>query len=44
MGVRVMVQAVEPPEYKADEWWRSKNGLIEFQNEVIKYVFYRFKY
>jgi uncharacterized SAM-binding protein YcdF (DUF218 family) len=44
MGVRVMVQAVEPPEYKVDEWWRSKNGLIEFQNEVIKYVFYRFKY
>ena len=44
MGVRVMVQAVEPPEYKVDEWWRSTNGLIEFQNEVIKYVYYRFKY
>ena len=44
MGVRVMVQAVEQPEYKADEWWHSQNGLIEFQNEVIKYVYYRFKY
>jgi hypothetical protein len=44
MGVRVMVQAVEPPEYKVNEWWRSENGLIEFQNEVIKYVYYRFKY
>jgi uncharacterized SAM-binding protein YcdF (DUF218 family) len=44
MGVRVMVQAVEQPEYKVDEWWRSTNGLIDFQNEVIKYVFYRFKY
>jgi len=44
MGVRVMVQPVEPPEYKVDEWWRSTNGLLEFQNEVIKYVYYRFKY
>src|SRR5262245_43477541 len=44
MGVRVMVQAVESPEYKVDEWWRSTNGLVEFQNEVIKYVYYRFKY
>ena len=44
MGVRVMVQPVEPPEYKVDEWWRSTNGLLEFQNEVIKYVYYRVKY
>jgi uncharacterized SAM-binding protein YcdF (DUF218 family) len=44
MGVRVMVQAVEPPEYKVDEWWRSENGLMEFQNEVIKYIYYRLKY
>ena len=44
MGVRVMVQAIEPPEYKLDGWWRSENGLIEFQNEVIKFVYYRLKY
>jgi uncharacterized SAM-binding protein YcdF (DUF218 family) len=44
LGVRVIVQANEPPEYKVDEWWRSENGFIEFQNEVIKYVFYRLKY
>src|SRR5262245_41303971 len=44
MGVRVMVQAVEPPEYNVDEWWRSENGLIQFQNEVVKYAYYRLKY
>ena len=44
MGVRVMVQAIKPPEYELEEWWRIENGLIEFQNEVIKYVYYRLKY
>jgi uncharacterized SAM-binding protein YcdF (DUF218 family) len=43
-GVRVMVQSVEPPEYTVDNWWRHESGIIEFQNEVIKYLYYRLKY
>jgi uncharacterized SAM-binding protein YcdF (DUF218 family) len=44
VGVRVMVQSVEPPEYTIDDWWRHESGIIEFQNEVIKYLYYRLKY
>jgi uncharacterized SAM-binding protein YcdF (DUF218 family) len=44
VGVRVMVQSVESPEYTIDDWWRHESGIIEFQNEVIKYLYYRLKY
>jgi len=44
VGVRVMVQSVEPPEYTIDDWWRHESGIIEFQNEVIKHLYYRLKY
>jgi uncharacterized SAM-binding protein YcdF (DUF218 family) len=44
VSVRVMVQSVEPPEYSIADWWRSESGVIEFQNEVIKYLYYRVKY
>jgi len=43
-SVRVMVQSVAPPEYSIDDWWRHESGVIEFQNEVIKYLYYRLKY
>jgi uncharacterized SAM-binding protein YcdF (DUF218 family) len=43
-GVRAMVQSVKPPEYSIDDWWRHESGIIEFQNEVIKYLYYRLKY
>jgi uncharacterized SAM-binding protein YcdF (DUF218 family) len=28
-------------EYSADNWWTTEQGLIDFQNEIIKYAFYR---
>ena len=38
---------VDPLRYAGAAWavplW-SERGLIGFQNEVIKYVYYRFKY
>jgi uncharacterized SAM-binding protein YcdF (DUF218 family) len=43
-GVRVQVQALSPPEYDIDDWWRHGEGVIAFQNEVIKYLYYRIKY
>jgi uncharacterized SAM-binding protein YcdF (DUF218 family) len=41
-GVRIQVLALEPPDYTRTEWWRTAAGLIAFQNEVIKYIYYRF--
>jgi uncharacterized SAM-binding protein YcdF (DUF218 family) len=43
-GIRVIVQAVAPQRYGVDDWWRNEQGLIHFQNEVIKFIYYRLKY
>jgi uncharacterized SAM-binding protein YcdF (DUF218 family) len=43
-GTHVIVPALDTLEYRRDEWWRQEQGLIAFQNEVAKYVYYRFKY
>jgi len=43
-AVRVAVPALEARDYTSSEWWRSEQGLIAFQNEVLKYVYYRIKY
>jgi uncharacterized SAM-binding protein YcdF (DUF218 family) len=43
-GVRVTVAAVAARDYTATDWWRHEDGLIAFQNELIKYAYYRIKY
>lgn len=43
-GISVRVTAHDAPEYTRDDWWRHDLGLIAFQNEVLKYAYYRFKY
>jgi uncharacterized SAM-binding protein YcdF (DUF218 family) len=43
-GIRVQVLSLEPPEYTRTEWWRTTAGLIAFQNEVVKYIYYRLQY
>jgi uncharacterized SAM-binding protein YcdF (DUF218 family) len=40
----ILVPAVNPPEYQRDNWWRNERGIIGFQNEVMKYLYYRLKY
>jgi uncharacterized SAM-binding protein YcdF (DUF218 family) len=39
----IQVPALDPPEYRDDDWWRHEQGIITFQNELIKYVYYRKK-
>jgi uncharacterized SAM-binding protein YcdF (DUF218 family) len=39
-----LVPAVNPPEYRRDNWWRNERGVIGLQNEVMKYLYYRLKY
>jgi uncharacterized SAM-binding protein YcdF (DUF218 family) len=40
----VLVPAVDPPDYTRTNWWQTENGVVTFQNEVVKYVYYRLKY
>jgi uncharacterized SAM-binding protein YcdF (DUF218 family) len=43
-GIEVCVEAVPRPRYTADDWWQHEEGLIEFQNELIKSLYYHLKY
>lgn len=43
-GVQVIIRSAPPLEYNATNWWRHEEGLIAFQNELIKYALYRVKY
>src|SRR5262245_42137391 len=43
-GIRIQVLSLEPPDYTRTEWWKTDLGLIAFQNEVIKYIYYRLHY
>jgi uncharacterized SAM-binding protein YcdF (DUF218 family) len=43
-GVTIEVPSFEQPGYTRGEWWKSEQGVIAFQNELIKYIYYRFKY
>jgi DUF218 domain len=44
-GVRIEVVSFDPPGlYSRAEWWKTEDGVIAFQNEVLKYVYYRLKY
>ena len=40
----ILVPAVNPLDYRRDDWWKNEQGVITFQNEVIKYLYYRLKY
>jgi uncharacterized SAM-binding protein YcdF (DUF218 family) len=39
-----LVPAINPPDYQRDNWWKNERGIIGFQNEVMKYFYYRLKY
>jgi uncharacterized SAM-binding protein YcdF (DUF218 family) len=41
---QIHVVAINPVRYRAEDWWRHEEGVIAFQNEVIKYIYYRFEY
>jgi uncharacterized SAM-binding protein YcdF (DUF218 family) len=41
-GIHVI--AVNAVHYRVKDWWRHEEGWVAFQNEVIKYIYYRFNY
>ena len=43
-SVRLAVASFEAPGYTRAAWWKTEAGLITFQNEILKYLYYRLKY
>jgi uncharacterized SAM-binding protein YcdF (DUF218 family) len=43
-GIQVSVEAVPVRDYTARDWWRNEHGVVAFQNEVLKFAYYRIKY
>jgi uncharacterized SAM-binding protein YcdF (DUF218 family) len=44
-GVRVEVPSFDPPNgYHRKNWWKTEGGVVTFQNEILKYFYYRLKY
>jgi hypothetical protein len=37
------VIALDPPQIRQD-WWRHTQGINAFQNEILKYIYYRLNY
>ena len=42
--VRIEVPSFDAENYTRTGWWKTEQGLIAFQNEVLKYIYYRVKY
>jgi uncharacterized SAM-binding protein YcdF (DUF218 family) len=44
-GVRIEVPSFDPLRlYTRADWWRTEVGMLAFQNEILKYIYYRLKY
>jgi hypothetical protein len=43
-GASVQIQMLDYPDYDYLGWWKTDSGLIAFQNEMMKYLYYRYKY
>ncbi len=44
-GVRIEVPSFDPQRlYTRVEWWKTEDGMLAFQNEILKYFYYRLKY
>lgn len=39
-----VVIAIPAGTYTTEDWWKHEEGLIDFQNEVIKLIYYHLKY
>jgi uncharacterized SAM-binding protein YcdF (DUF218 family) len=43
-SIQILTVAAPALKYDASNWWQTEQGLIEFQNELIKYIIYRLKH
>lgn len=44
LDVKLYVTAIPSPYYTTRDWWKHEEGLITFQNEVVKHLYYRLRY
>lgn len=42
--IQIEVPSFDPPNYARTNWWQNESGIVAFQNEILKYVYYRLKY
>jgi uncharacterized SAM-binding protein YcdF (DUF218 family) len=42
--IEVLVTSTEPVSLASANWWKSERSLIEFQNEVVKSLYYAVKF
>lgn len=43
-SVQILLDPIPGRDYNANNWWLHEEGLIAFQNELIKSVFYHLRY
>jgi uncharacterized SAM-binding protein YcdF (DUF218 family) len=41
---KLQVVEVSSHDVRRDNWWKTDAGILSFQNEIIKYMYYRIKY
>ena len=41
LPVNIEVLAFDQSDFTRENWWRDDHGLVAFQNEIIKYIYYR---
>jgi uncharacterized SAM-binding protein YcdF (DUF218 family) len=42
--VTIAVQPFDAPGYSPEGWWKTEQGSAAFQSEIVKYLYYRFRY
>jgi uncharacterized SAM-binding protein YcdF (DUF218 family) len=43
-GIQAEIEAVPVNQYTVNDWWQHEDGVVAFQNEVLKYLYYRAKH
>lgn len=44
IGVEVLIAAYPSDQYTTANWWQYRSGLVDFNNEVLKYLYYRIRF
>jgi uncharacterized SAM-binding protein YcdF (DUF218 family) len=40
-GIEIHMAGIPTEDYNATNWWQSEEGVIAFQNEIAKYLYYQ---
>lgn len=44
IGVQVLVSAYPADQYTLADWWHDRGAVVDFNNELLKYLYYRIRY